>query len=168
VFFEAGYVPPHQDQAQFQQACRAIGEPILGLPLNEISIGRLLGQLLSIAEQFEMEQQPQLVLLQKTMAVSEGVGRALNPNVNIWQVAQPLVEAWIWDNLGPEAQLRRVVTEGLDMLQALPSLVARHERLLDELERRETRMVTKEPSRVQPWWLAAAALLGMLIGHAIL
>ena len=169
VFFEAGYVPPHQDQAQFQQACRAIGEPILGLPLNEISIGRLLGQLLSIAEQFEMEQQPQLVLLQKTMAVSEGVGRALNPNVNIWQVAQPLVEAWIWDNLGPEAQLRRVVTEGVGMLQALPSLVARHERLLDELERRGSRRaVTEAPGRIRPWWLAAAALLlGMLIGHAI-
>ncbi len=169
VFFEAGYVPPHQDQAQFQQACRAIGEPILGLPLNEISIGRLLGQLLSIAEQFEMEQQPQLVLLQKTMAVSEGVGRALNPNVNIWQVARPLVEAWIWDNLGPEAQLRRVVTEGVDMLQALPTLVSRHERLLDELERRGSRRaVTETAGRVRPWWLAAAALLlGMLIGHAI-
>ena len=169
VFFEAGYVPPHQDQAQFQQACRAIGEPILGLPLNEISIGRLLGQLLSIAEQFEMEQQPQLVLLQKTMAVSEGVGRALNPNVNIWQVARPLVEAWIWDNLGPEAQLRRVVTEGVDMLQALPTLVSRHERLLDELERRGSRQaVTETAGRVRPWWLAAAALLlGMLIGHAI-
>ena len=93
----------------FQQACRAIGEPILGLPLNEISLGRLLGQLLTVAEQFEMEQQPQLVLLQKTMAVSEGVGRVLNPNVNIWQLAQPLVEGWIRANLGPEAQARRVV-----------------------------------------------------------
>ena len=109
VFFSAGFVPAHQDQAAFQQACRAIGEPILDLPLNEISIGRLLGQLLTVAEQFEMEQQPQLVLLQKTMAVSEGVGRSLNPSVNIWQVAQPLVEGWIRDNLGPEAQVRRVV-----------------------------------------------------------
>ena len=84
-----------------------------------------------------MEQQPQLVLLQKTMAVSEGVGRALNPNVNIWQVAQPLVEGWIRDNLGPEAQVRRVVGEGLSMLQALPTLVARLERLALDLERAE-------------------------------
>ena len=104
--------------AAFQQACRAIGEPILDLPLNEISIGRLLGQLLTVAEQFEMEQQPQLVLLQKTMAVSEGVGRALNPSVNIWQLAQPLVEGWIRANLGPEAQVRRVIGDGLAMLQA--------------------------------------------------
>ncbi len=113
VFFSAGFVPPQQDQAAFQQACRAIGEPILDLPLNEISIGRLLGQLLTVAEQFEMQQQPQLVLLQKTMAVSEGVGRALNPNVNIWQVAQPLVEGWIRQHLGPEAQARRVVGDGV-------------------------------------------------------
>ncbi|MGE3739049.1 MAG: 2-polyprenylphenol 6-hydroxylase [Geminicoccaceae bacterium] len=168
VFFEAGYVPPHQDRTQFQQACRAIGEPILGLPLNEISIGRLLGQLLSVAEQFEMEQQPQLVLLQKTMAVSEGVGRALNPNVNIWQVAQPLVEGWIRENLGPEAQLRRVVTEGMDMLQALPSLVVRHERLLDELERRWPEKADRSRRGEPRLWLLAlvALLLGLLIGRA--
>ncbi len=137
VFFTAGFVPAHQDQPAFQQACRAIGEPILDLPLNEISIGRLLGQLLTVAEQFEMQQQPQLVLLQKTMAVSEGVGRALNPNVNIWQVAQPLVEGWIRENLGPEAQLRHAVGEGVAMLRALPVLVARLERVAAEADRSE-------------------------------
>ena len=157
VFFSAGYVPPHQDQSAFQQACRAIGEPILDLPLSEISIGRLLGQLLTVADQFEMEQQPQLVLLQKTMAVSEGVGRALNPNVNIWQVAQPLVEGWIRDNLGPPAHVRRVVGEGLTMLQQLPTLVARVERLVRHLEEgRDSPRVKVAGGR--PWgWLVAAA-----------
>ncbi len=134
VFFRAGFVPANQDEDAFQQACRAIGEPILGLPLNEISLGRLLGQLLTVAEQFAMEQQPQLVLLQKTMAVSEGVGRVLNPNVNIWQVAQPLVEAWIRANLGPEARARQLAGDGLDMLQRLPMLIAGAERLVRELE----------------------------------
>ena len=158
VFFSAGFVPPHQDQAAFQQACRAIGEPILDLPLNEISIGRLLGQLLSVAEQFEMEQQPQLVLLQKTMAVSEGVGRALNPNVNIWHLAQPLVEDWIRANLGPEAQLRRVVAEGLAMLQGLPALVSRIERLARDQE--ETR------AQSQPVVVAGGGL-GWLAGAVV-
>ena len=134
VFFRAGFVPANQDEDAFQQACRAIGEPILGLPLNEISLGRLLGQLLTVAEQFAMEQQPQLVLLQKTMAVSEGVGRVLNPSVNIWQVAQPLVEAWIRANLGPEARARQLAGDGLDMLQRLPMLIAGAERLVRELE----------------------------------
>ena len=73
-----------------------------------------------------MEQQPQLVLLQKTMAVSEGVGRVLNPNVNIWQLAQPLVEGWIRANLGPEARARQMAGDGLEMLQrVLPVVVAR-------------------------------------------
>ena len=168
VFFEAGYVPPQQDEAQFQQACRAIGEPILGLPLNEISIGRLLGQLLSVAEQFEMEQQPQLVLLQKTMAVSEGVGRALNPNVNIWQVAQPLVEGWIRSNLGPEAHARRMLGDGLAMLQALPSLVGRFERLARELERdAAARQPATEGGNGWRWLAAGAAglLLGLLLAQ---
>ena len=165
VFFTAGFVPAHQDEAAFQQACRALGEPILDLPLNEISIGRLLGQLLTVAEQFEMEQQPQLVLLQKTMAVSEGVGRALNPNVNIWQVAQPLVESWIRANLGPEAQLRHAVGEGLAMFRALPVLVARLERVAAEQHRGE------RPRRDgRDWrWLAPVAALGagLLLGRLL-
>jgi ubiquinone biosynthesis protein len=163
VFFRAGYVPPHQDQEAFQQACRAIGEPILGLPLNEISLGRLLGQLLSVAEQFEMEQQPQLMLLQKTMAVAEGVGRALNPQVNIWQLAQPLVENWIRDNLGPEATVRQAVADGLEMLQRLPPLIARAERVMLGLEDRRRPVVLRE--RWWPWpaMLATGVLLGFFL-----
>jgi ubiquinone biosynthesis protein len=165
VFFSAGFVPAHQDQAAFQQACRALGEPILDLPLNEISIGRLLGQLLTVAEQFEMEQQPQLVLLQKTMAVSEGVGRALNPNVNIWQVAQPLVESWIRDNLGPEAQLRHAVGEGLAMFRALPVLVARLERVAAEDEKAER---PRREGREWRWLVPVAALgAGVLLGKLL-
>ena len=92
VHFAAGYVPPDQDKAAFMQACRAIAEPIRGRPLAEISIGRLIGQLFEVSETFAMETQPQLLLLQKTMVVAEGVGRALNPGLNMWQLAQPLIE----------------------------------------------------------------------------
>jgi ubiquinone biosynthesis protein len=170
VFFRAGYVPAHQDPQAFQQACRAIGEPILGLPLNEISLGKLLGQLLAVAEQFEMEQQPELVLLQKTMVVAEGVGRALNPSLNIWQLAQPLVESWIRDHLGPEARLQQAMADGLDMLQRLPSLVARAERLalvLDAEERRPRRIVLRE--RAWPWsaMLLTGTALGVLLSRLL-
>jgi ubiquinone biosynthesis protein len=168
VFFRAGYVPAHQDPQAFQQACRAIGEPILGLPLNEISLGRLLGQLLTVAEQFEMEQQPQLVLLQKTMAVAEGVGRVLNPQVNMWQLAQPLVEAWIRDNLGPEARARQAVADGLDMLQRLPPLVARAERVLLEIEdRRPGARRDRRRDHGTLVVLTAGAALGLALGLAL-
>ena len=170
VFFRAGYVPAHQDPQAFQQACRAIGEPILGLPLAEISLGKLLGQLLTVAEQFEMEQQPQLVLLQKTMAVAEGVGRVLNPNLNIWQLAQPLVEAWIWENLGPRARARRTVRDGLDMLRRLPPLVARAERvmlLLEDQARRQPRALRRDAAWPWPAVVAAGAAAGAALGAAL-
>ncbi len=113
------------------QACRAIAEPIRGRPLAEISVGRLLGQLFEVSETFAMETQPQLLLLQKTMVVAEGVGRALNPELNMWQLAQPLIEAWIAANLGPQAQLRSAVEDGLEVARRLPHLVERAERTLE-------------------------------------
>ncbi|MEK0082931.1 2-polyprenylphenol 6-hydroxylase [Benzoatithermus flavus] len=170
VFFRAGYVPAHQDPQAFQQACRAVGEPILGLPLDEISLGKLLGQLLAVAEQFEMEQQPELVLLQKTMVVAEGVGRALNPNVNIWQLAQPMVENWIRDHLGPEARLQQAVVDGLDMLQRLPSLVARAERLalvLGDDARRPRRVVLHARAWSWPAYLLTGVALGVLLSRLV-
>ena len=86
VHFAAGYVPSQRSIDAFTQACRSIGEPILGRPLQEISVARLLAQLFEITEQFEMETQPQLLLLQKTMVVIEGVGRRLDPEINIWSL----------------------------------------------------------------------------------
>jgi ubiquinone biosynthesis protein len=131
VHFTAGYVPANQDKAAFMQACRSIAEPIRGRALAEISVGRLLGQLFEVTEIFAMETQPQLLLLQKTMVVAEGVGRALNPSVNMWQLAQPLIEAWIAENLGPQAQLRTVVEDGIEAARRLPQLVERVEHTLE-------------------------------------
>ena len=123
VHFAAGYVPPHRSVDDFAQAARSIGEPIFGKPLADISIARLLAQLFRITEQFEMETQPQLLLLQKTMVLVEGVGRQLDPTVNIWAMARPLIEQWMRDNRGPEAQLRERFENVVAVLDAIPPLV---------------------------------------------
>jgi len=127
--FRAGYVPGDQSRDMFMQACRSIGEPILGLSMNEISIARLLSQLFAITETFQMEAQPQLLLLQKTMMVAEGVGRQLNPDVNIWDLSQPLIEDWMHDNLGPEARIRDAAREVREGAERLPGFVTNIERL---------------------------------------
>ena len=133
VHFEAGYVPAHKSRAAFAQACRSIGEPILGRPLNEISLGRLLGQLFQVTEAFDMETQPRLLLLQKSMLLAEGLGRSLNPEVNIWILTQPLIEDWMRENLGPEARLRETSEEAMATLRRLPGLLADAERLLADM-----------------------------------
>jgi ubiquinone biosynthesis protein len=107
VHFEAGYVPGHHDKASFAQAIRAIGEPIHGQPSETISMGKLLTLLFEVTELFDMETRPELVMLQKTMVVVEGVSRMLNPRFNMWKAADPVVGGWIRDNLGP----KRVVTD---------------------------------------------------------
>ena len=177
IHFAAGYVPPDQDKAAFMQACRAIAEPIRDRPLAEISIGRLLGQLFEVSEAFAMETQPQLLLLQKTMVVAEGVGRALNPHVNMWQLAQPLIEDWIAHNLGPQAQLRSAVEDGLDVARRLPHLVERVERTLEAvgdggLKLHPTSLAALLRPRNRgagalPWTLClilAGLVLGLLLG----
>src|SRR5437016_6591220 len=122
VHFAAGYVPRSRSVDAFTQACRSIGEPILGRPLHEISIARLLAQLFHVTEQFEMETQPQLLLLQKTMVLVEGVGRRLDPEVNIWTMARPLVEEWVRENRGPEAQLRDRLEDFAELVDRVPRL----------------------------------------------
>ena len=133
VHFEAGYVPRHQSIEVFTQACRAIGEPLQNKPLSEISVGRLLAQLFAVTEQFEMETQPQLLLLQKSMLTAEGVGRILNPNINMWELARPLIEDWMRENRGPEAQI-------LDDLEAAVSTIRRLPRLVNQAERAATQI----------------------------
>jgi predicted unusual protein kinase regulating ubiquinone biosynthesis (AarF/ABC1/UbiB family) len=103
VHFEAGYVPARHDPASFAQAIRAIGEPIHGQPAETISMARLLTLLFEVTELFDMETRPELVMLQKTMVVVEGVARTLNPKFNMWKAAEPVVGDWIRDNLGRNA-----------------------------------------------------------------
>ena len=106
VHFDAGYVPAEQSPRMFAQALRAIGEPLMDKEAEDISMARLLGQLFHVTEQFDMVTQPQLILLQKTMVVVEGVARMLNPRLNMWVTAEPVVEEWMQSKLGPEGRLQ--------------------------------------------------------------
>jgi ubiquinone biosynthesis protein len=133
VHFEAGFVPPEKSVEAFSLACRSIAEPILGKPLAEISIARLLGQLFQITETFEMETQPQLLLLQKTMLTAEGVGRLLDPSVNMWELARPLIESWMRRQLGPEAKLREALSSVAGTAERIPRVLAKTESILHKI-----------------------------------
>jgi ubiquinone biosynthesis protein len=106
VHFEAGYVPADRDVDEFARALRAVGEPIFGMDASRISMGRLLSYLFEVTERFGMETRTELILLQRTMVVVEGVSRSLSPNINIWTVSQPIVESYIAESIGPKALIR--------------------------------------------------------------
>lgn len=103
VHFEAGYVPSDRDVEEFARALRAVGEPIFGMDATHISMGRLLNYLFEVTERFGMETRTELILLQRTMVVVEGVARSLDPHMNIWLVARPIVEEYIKGSIGPRA-----------------------------------------------------------------
>ena len=109
VHFEAGYVPADKDVDEFARALRAVGEPIFGMDASRISMARLLAYLFEVTERFGMETRTELILLQRTMVVVEGVARSLDPNMNIWKVAQPVVEAYIKESIGPKALMKDLV-----------------------------------------------------------
>lgn len=120
--FDAGYVPVTKSVETFAQALRAIGEPISGQNADQISMGRLLQQLFLVTAQFDMETQPQLLLLQKTMVVVEGVARDFDPEHNIWASAEPILREWLEANLGPEAQIRDAVQGAVRLAHSLKDL----------------------------------------------
>jgi ubiquinone biosynthesis protein len=124
VHFWAGYVPPHHPVEVFAQALRAIGEPIHGRTAEEISMADLLGQLFAYTEVFDMQTRPELILLQKTMVVVEGVARGLDPSLNMWTAAEPVARQWIEDNLGPMGRLRDVGEGASEIGKALANLPA--------------------------------------------
>jgi len=130
VHFEAGYIPRTQSVEMFAQALRAIGEPLMDRTADEISMAQLLGQLLQYTELFDMETQPQLLMLQKTMVVVEGVARMLDPQLNMWTSSEPVVKEWMEKNLGVEGKLHDAA-EGVEQVGhfvgELPKLLGRAE-----------------------------------------
>jgi ubiquinone biosynthesis protein len=134
VHVEAGYLPPGQQVDVFAQALRSVCEPIIGRPLEEISFARLLAQLLQLTESFDMPVQPQLLLLQKNMMMAEGISRRLDPSLNIWTLAQPLIEDWIRDTRGPQARVRETTQQIGEGLARLPRLLTQAERIGNQLE----------------------------------
>ena len=139
--FDAGYVPAHHSVDSFAQALRAVGEPIFGHKAQDVSMGVVLAQLFEITALFDMRLRPELVLLQKTMMVTEGVARRLDPDHDIWKAADPVVRRYILRELAPPARIRQLVEEGL---RAVEGLVRRAEApavaAVGEIEREEKRL----------------------------
>ena len=183
VHFWAGYVPPHHPVEVFAQALRAIGEPIHGRTAEEISMADLLGQLFAYTEVFDMETRPELILLQKSMVIVEGVARSLDPGLNLWTAAEPVAKAWMEDNLGAAGRLREA-TEGAttigQLLAEVPNLLTGAERAVTafaEMSRSGVRLdddtvrrLASENARSSRWrslaiWIGALALATIAVGH---
>ncbi|HVR90673.1 MAG TPA: 2-polyprenylphenol 6-hydroxylase [Novosphingobium sp.] len=127
IHFEAQYVPSYHSVDEFATALRAVGEPMRGKPVSELSVGAMLDGLFAITRDFDMQTQPHLLLLQKTMVMVEGLATALHPQINMWDVSGPFVKAWIRDELGPEAAIAERMREDADTLLRLPALLRRIE-----------------------------------------
>jgi ubiquinone biosynthesis protein len=153
VHFEAGYVPGHHSVDNFAQAIRAIGEPIHNRTAEEISMAKLLTLLLEVTGLFDMRTRPELILLQKTMVVVEGVARSFDPKLDIWKTADPVVREWIERNLGPVGRVEGAMTGAGELGRVVAGLPAIATRSVAVLEQMET--MTREGLRLSPETIAA-------------
>lgn len=185
VHFEAGYVPGHHSVENFAQAIRAIGEPIHNRTAEEISMAKLLTLLLEVTGLFDMQTRPELILLQKTMVVVEGVARSFDPKLDIWTVADPVVREWITENLGPMGRMQGAMAGAGQLgrvLAALPAIASRSVAVLEQVETmtRDGLVLAPETvaalararARQNRWrtialWIIALTLLGILWSLAI-
>lgn len=127
IHFEAQYVPSYHSVDEFATALRAVGEPMRGRPVSELSLGQMLDGLFAITRDFDMATQPHLLLLQKTMVMVEGIATQLDPQINMWDVSAPYVRSWIRDELGPEAAIADRIREDTQTLLRVPELIRRLE-----------------------------------------
>ena len=137
LHFESGWIPQQTDEARFEAVIREVCDPIFAKPLNEISFGHFLVTLFRTAADFNIEIQPQLVLLQKTLLYIEGVGRTLYPQLDLWETAKPFMERWMAERVGPLATLRSFADrapEIIEHLPRLPELITDTSRALRRLE----------------------------------
>jgi len=180
VHFEAGYVPGHHSVENFAQAIRAIGEPIHNRTAEEISMAKLLTLLLEVTGLFDMQTRPELILLQKTMVVVEGVARGFDPKLDIWKVADPVVREWIERNLGPVGRIQGAMAGAGELgkvAASLPIMAGRAVTVLEHLERMVREGVTLSPetiaafsraeARKDRWrtvavWIIAVTFIGIL------
>jgi len=178
VHFEAGYVPPQHSVESFAQAIRAIGEPIHNRTAEDISMAKLLTLLLEVTGLFDMQTRPELILLQKTMVVVEGVARSFDPKLDIWKVADPVVREWIERNLGPIGRIQGAMSGAGELgrvLSSVPAMASRAVAVLEQLETlvRDGVILSDETigsmSRFEDrWrtlahWIIAIAFVGVLI-----
>ncbi len=161
VHFEAGYVPADRDREAFAQALRSVAEPIFGQDASRISMARLLAHLFDVTERFGMETRTELILLQRTMVVVEGVARSLNPAMNMWETARPVVTDYIASNLGPRATLRDLAETARVLARFGPRLPQLAERALIQLN-----APPPPPERRRfPGWVYG--LMGAAVGAAL-
>jgi len=170
--FSAGYVGPEHSVEQFALAMRAIAEPIFGRPARDISAGRLLGQLFATTEAFGMETQPQLLLLQRSMVMVEGLALNLDPEANMWTLSRPVIAEWMREQLAPEAVAADAVNEFVASFGDFPVLVRRARSVLEGLEAgtlptaRQPARPPAEPARPGSG-LVVPAVLGAMIGAGL-
>jgi ubiquinone biosynthesis protein len=164
---ESGWAPPETRVDEFEAAIRAVCEPIFDKPLKEISFGKLLLRLFQTSRRFNMEVQPQLVMLQKTLLNIEGLGRDLDPDLDLWATARPFLERWMSERIGWRGllrQLRQEVPYWTTMLPQIPRLVHRY---LDEQGRRRSEeqlaAVLNEQKRQRRLLLLTVALLTAIV-----
>jgi ubiquinone biosynthesis protein len=180
VHFEAGYVPGHHSVENFAQAIRAIGEPIHNRTAEEISMAKLLTLLLEVTGLFDMQTRPELILLQKTMVVVEGVARGFDPKLDIWKVADPVVREWIERNLGPIGRIQGAMAGAGELGRVaanLPAIASRALAVLEHLEGMVRHGVVLSPETVAAlgraersknrWrtlalWIMALTFIGLL------
>jgi ubiquinone biosynthesis protein len=171
IHFETGYVPETQSRELFTLACRSIGEPIVGMPVNKISIGKLLKQLFEISKKFDMNIQPKFLLLQKTLVTVEGTGFSLNPDVNMWQLAEPWIKEWANQNFGLKAKMLKMRDTIVKLSQDLPKTVDRMSIVLNKIEKnigpaglKINKPAPQKTSLKQQVITITLFLLGILIG----
>ncbi|MCL2430882.1 MAG: AarF/UbiB family protein, partial [Alphaproteobacteria bacterium] len=180
VHFEAGYVPAHHSVESFAQAIRAIGEPIHDRTAEDISMARLLTLLFEVTGLFDMRARPELLMLQKTMVVVEGVARSLDPRLDMWTTSEPVVREWIMRNIGPVGQLEGAVHgvgEAGQMLQRLPVLLQRAVRITEQIDAATRGGLALAPETIVAFarhderrrWLGTAALwvIVALLAYAV-
>jgi ubiquinone biosynthesis protein len=183
VHFEAGYVPPQHSVDEFAQAIRAIGEPIHSRTAEEISMARLLTLLFEVTGIFDMRTRPELLLLQKTMVVVEGVARSLDPKLDMWSTAEPVVGEWMARHLGPAGKLESASLGAAELGRFagnVPGLLTRGARVLDQLDAITRDGLILSPQTVAEidkaerrrsrfaaaaLWIIAALLLWLIVIH---
>jgi ubiquinone biosynthesis protein len=152
VHMEAGYVPARHAPEDFAQALRAIGEPIHGQPASDISMANLLTLLFEVTELFDMQTRPELLMLQKTMVVVEGVARSLDPEFDMWATSEPVVRDWIQRNLGPVGKIEEAATGLSDVARAvtrLPVMLQHGARIAQQMSDATRDGLTLSPETVE-------------------
>ena len=162
VHFEAGYVPADKDVDEFARALRAVGEPIFGMDATRISMARLLTYLFEVTERFGMETRTELILLQRTMVVVEGVARSLNPHINIWEIASPIVTSYITKSIGPRAVITDFANTAMVLARFGPRLPALVEDAL--MAQANQPHVDRRPRK---GWLAFTAVTSAVAGAGL-